>query len=86
MDSHLTPLWQESLKGAVCLFHQRQRTEPELKYWHRKAVRDLIHNSTDENMLFSGTSEKEMSVALSKKALTWFRSFGWLRLHCDLLH
>lgn len=72
MDSHLTLLWKGSLKGAVWLCHQRQRSGPKLKNWHRKAFRDLIHNSTDENKLFSETSEKEMSMALSKRVINGF--------------
>lgn len=62
MDDHLTPLWKESLKRAVCLFHRRQRAEPELKHWHRKAFRDVIHSSTFENTLFSQTPVNEMSA------------------------
>lgn len=67
MDSHLTPLWEGSLKGAVWLCHRHQRTRPKLKCWRREAFGNPIHNSTDENKLFSQTSEKEMSTALSKR-------------------
>lgn len=67
MDSHLTPLWEGSLKGAVWLRHWHQKNEPKPKCWHREAFGDLIHNSTDENKPFSQTSEKEMSTALSKR-------------------
>lgn len=67
MDGHLTPLWEGGLKGAVWLCHQHHRTGPKLKCWHWDALRDLIHNSTDETKLFSQTSEEEMSVAVSER-------------------
>lgn len=71
MDSHLTPLWEGSLKGAAWPCHQHQRAEPKLKIWHLAAFRDLIHNSTDENKLFSQTSEKEMSNGVIQKGCYW---------------
>lgn len=67
MDGHLTALWKVSLKGAVCPFHQRQKTGPKLKYWHYKAFRDEIHNSTDENKLFGQTSEKDSDCGVVQK-------------------